>query len=290
MKKEQNGILPLLELNLAVIFISTSGTLGRYIDLSPFLIIFLRAIIAFIALFIFCKIRGVSLVFSNKKDAIKVIGIGLLMAVHWLTYFQALKLSSVAIGMLAIYTHPVITTFLEPIIRKTGFNKIHAVLAIFVVVGVYFLVPEFNLGNQKTLAVCFGVGSAFIYSLRNILIKEQSEKYNGSFLMMVQMLVVTTVLIPVLFLFDLSQVPSQWAPLLILGLLTTSVGHTMLVTSFRYFSVTTASIISSAQPIYGILLGYFILKEIPSVNTIIGGSLIAAAVFTEIFRTFKKIN
>ena len=288
MVEERADLKHILQLNLAVIIISTSGTLGRYIELSPFLIIFLRSFIAIWALVIFCKIKGFKLNFSNKKDLLKVLFAGILMCAHWLTYFQSLKLSSVAIGMLSIYTYPVITTFLEPLIRKTGFNKIHLFLGILVLFGVYFLVPEFSLDNQQTIAVCFGVGSAFLYSLRNILMKQQASKYNGSVLMLYQMFVVSTLLIPVLFFFDLSVIPSQLAPVLVLGLLTTSVGHTLLVSSFKYFSATTASIISSAQPIYGILLGYFILNEIPSINTVIGGLLIATAVFTEIFRSFKK--
>ena len=288
MVEERADLKHILQLNLAVIIISTSGTLGRYIELSPFLIIFLRSFIAIWALLIFCKIKGFKLNFSNKKDLLKVLFAGILMCAHWLTYFQSLKLSSVAIGMLSIYTYPVITTFLEPLIRKTGFNKIHLFLGILVLFGVYFLVPEFSLDNQQTIAVCFGVGSAFLYSLRNILMKQQASKYNGSVLMLYQMFVVSTLLIPVLFFFDLSVIPSQLAPVLVLGLLTTSVGHTLLVSSFKYFSATTASIISSAQPIYGILLGYFILNEIPSINTVIGGLLIATAVFTEIFRSFKK--
>ncbi|SFC31722.1 Permease of the drug/metabolite transporter (DMT) superfamily [Zunongwangia mangrovi] len=288
MVEERADLKHILKLNLAVIIISTSGTLGRYIELSPFLIIFLRSFIAIWALLIFCKIKGLKLNFSNKKDLLKVLFAGVLMCAHWLTYFQSLKLSSVAIGMLSIYTYPVITTFLEPLIRKTGFNKIHLFLGILVLFGVYFLVPEFSLDNQQTIAVCFGVGSAFLYSLRNILMKQQASKYNGSVLMLFQMFVVSTLLIPVLFFFDLSVIPSQLAPVLVLGLLTTSVGHTLLVSSFKYFSATTASIISSAQPIYGILLGYFILNEVPSINTVIGGLLIATAVFTEIFRSFKK--
>ena len=288
MVEERADLKHILQLNLAVIIISTSGTLGRYIELSPFLIIFLRSFIAIWALLIFCKIKGFKLNFSNKKDLLKVLFAGILMCAHWLTYFQSLKLSSVAIGMLSIYTYPVITTFLEPLIRKTGFNKMHLFLGILVLFGVYFLVPEFSLDNQQTIAVCFGVGSAFLYSLRNILMKQQASKYNGSVLMLYQMFVVSTLLIPVLFFFDLSVIPSQLPPVLVLGLLTTSVGHTLLVSSFKYFSATTASIISSAQPIYGILLGYFILNEVPAVNTIIGGLLIATAVFTEIFRSFKK--
>lgn len=213
---------------------------------------------------------------------------GCLMGIHWVTYFYSLSLSSVAIGMLSIYTYPVITTFLEPLLLKTRFSKMHLGLAVLVLFGIYFLVPEFSFENEQTLAVAFGVTSAFFYSLRNLLMKQEVEKYNGSVLMMYQMIIITIMLSPVLFIFDLSAVPSQLVPIFFLAVVTTCFGHTLLLMSFRNFSVTTASIISSAQPVYGILLGLFFLGEHPAVNTIIGGTLIIFAVFAEITRSMKR--
>lgn len=278
----------ILELNFAVILISTSGTFGRYIALSPFLIILFRALLAGGILYLFCRFRNFRLKIANKKDALKVILGGCLMCIHWVTYFFSLKLSSVAIGMLSIYTYPVITTFLEPIILKTRFSKMHLGLAVLVLCGIYFLVPEFSFENEQTVAVAFGVTSAFFYSLRNILMKQEVEKYNGSVLMMYQMLIIGILLLPVLFFFDLSEVPSQLLPLFFLALVTTSMGHTLLLRSFRNFSVTTASLISSAQPVYGILLGLLILGEYPALNTLIGGALIICAVLVEISRSMRR--
>ncbi|MDT0648019.1 DMT family transporter, partial [Zunongwangia sp. F260] len=123
--------------------ISTSGTLGRYITLDPFVIITFRAILAGIVLYIFCRFRKFKISIANKKDLLKVIIGGCLMGIHWVTYFHSLSLSSVAIGMLSIYTYPVITTFLEPLLLKTRFSKMHLGLAVLVLFGIYFLVPEF---------------------------------------------------------------------------------------------------------------------------------------------------
>ncbi|WP_373056083.1 DMT family transporter [Zunongwangia sp. H14] len=280
----------ILELNLAVILISTSGTLGRYITLSPFVIILFRAIMAGTVLFIFCRFKNFRIKIANKRDLLKVILGGCLMGIHWITYFFSLKFSSVAVGMLSIYTYPVITTFLEPLLLKTNFSKMHLALAVLVLCGIYFLVPEFSFENDQTLAVAFGVTSAFFYSLRNILMKQEVERYNGSVLMMYQMIIISCLLIPVFFIFDLSGVVSQLVPIFVLALVTTCLGHTLLLMSFRNFSVTTASIISSAQPVYGILLGLLFLGEYPAMNTIIGGLLIISAVFVEISRSMKRHN
>lgn len=239
-------------------------------------------------LYLFCRFKSFSIKIANKRDLLKVILGGSLMGIHWVTYFYSLRLSSVAIGMLSIYTYPVITTFLEPLILKTTFSKMHLALAVLVLFGIYFLVPEFSFENDQTLAVAFGVTSAFFYALRNILMKQEVEKYNGSVLMMYQMLIISCLLLPVFFIFDLSEVISQLVPIFVLALITTCLGHTLLLMSFRNFSVTTASIISSAQPVYGILLGMLFLGEFPALETIIGGMLIICAIFVEITRSMKR--
>lgn len=122
MRNKNPHLSHLLEINLAVIFISTSGTLGRYIDLPVPVTIASRGILAFFILLLFCRWKGISLK-VKRSDLPLVILSGILMALHWVTYFYALQMSSVAIGMLSIYTYPIITAFLEPLLLKTKFQK-----------------------------------------------------------------------------------------------------------------------------------------------------------------------
>ena len=86
---------------------------------------------------------------------------------------------------------------------------------------------------------------------------------------------------------DSSGIQSQWLPVVVLALLTTAIGHTLYVLSFKKFSITTASILGSVQPVYGILIGMLFLKEYPSLTTIVGGVLILTAVVIESVRTYK---
>jgi len=62
----------------------------------------------------------------------------------------------------------------------------------------------------------------------------------------------------------------------------------MFLYSFKHFSITTASIISSMQPIYGIIMGIIFLKEYPELTTLIGGALILLSVIIESVRTYSK--
>lgn len=276
----------ILELNLAMLFISTSGALGRYIDMPVPVIIGFRALFAMILLFLYCRWKGISFS-TSSHDRPMILVSGVLMGVHWITYFYALKLSNVAIGMLSIFTYPVITALLEPVLLRTKFQKIHLLLALLVLVGIYFLVPDLDYRNDYTKAVIFGVVSAVCYALRNIIAKTKITNYNGSVIMWYQLVVVSVILLPFLFIMDSSPIKDQWIPTVTLALLTTAIGHTMFLGSFKKFSITTASIISSVQPIYGIIIGMIFLNEIPELSTVVGGSLILISVIVESVRSYR---
>ena len=269
-----------------MLLLSTSGPFGKFINLPASLTIELRALLAFLFLLTYCKIRGVSFSLSSK-DRWPIFLCGLLMGVHLVSYFHALQLSNVAIGMLSMFTYPVMTSFLEPLFLKTKFQKVHLLLGVMVLFGVYLLVPAFNFGNSNTVAIGFGLLSAFVYAIRNLILKTKVDRYEGSLLMTYQMAIVSVLLIPVYFLYDVKEAIQFWPAILGLVLITTVIGHTMLINCFKHFSITTISILSSITPVYGILIGALFLSEIPGWSTIFGGILILASVVVESVRSYR---
>lgn len=277
----------LLLLGLATLFISTSGVLGKHINLPTPLIIWFRSALAALFLVVFCKFKKLKITLNSKKDLPTIILGGILLGVHWVSYFFALKLSNVAVGMLSMFTFPVITALLEPLFTKSKLNPIHILLGLMVLLGIYILAPEINFESSYLKGILLGVFSAFSYALRNLILKQHVSKYNGTVLMMQQCVIVAILLIPVLFSVNIEQIQTQLPFLLILGLITTALGHSLFISSLKHFSVSTASIIGSAQPIFGIIMAYFFLNEIPTLNTFIGGALILATVVIESVRSRK---
>ncbi len=276
------------ELNVAMLFISTSGVLGRYISMTPFVTIWWRSLFAAVLLGAFCWYKKIDFRISTKKDRKTILLSGVLFGAHWVTYFYSLQLSNVAIALLSVFTYPVITALLEPLFFKTKLNVKHVFLGCVVLVGIYFLMPELNIENDYTKGVLFGLFSALVYAIRNILLKKKVAKYHGSTLMFYQMIIIVFILSPVLFTFEFNPTANDWVALILLALVTTAIGHTLFVMSFKNFSIGTVSIMSSIQPIYGILLGMLLLSEIPSKTTIIGGVLILATVIIESVQSQKK--
>jgi len=279
----------IFELSLASLFISTSGALGRFIDMPTPVIIWWRSFLGLIFIYAFCRYKKISLKMHSKKDLPTFIISSLFLGAHWITYFYALKLSNVALGILSLYTFPVIITLLEPLFIKVKFDLMHIVLGAMVLLGIYILAPEFDFESAHVKGILLGLLSAVFYALRILILKQHVVRYNGTMLMLYQLLILSIVLVPVLYFMDTSAITTQYPYILILALVTTAIGHSIFVHSLKYFSASTASIISSALPIYGIFIGYLFLGEIPSWNTFFGGLLIISTVVIESVRSKKKM-
>ena len=278
----------LIFLLIATLFGSTSGPLGKYIDLAPPVIIWCRCALGALFLYAFCYFKKVNLKISSKRDFITILISALLFGAHWITYFYALKLSNVAIGMLSLFTYPMLTALIEPLFIKVKFDPMYIVLSLMVLLGLYILTPKFSPNNTYFEAILFGVVSALLYALRNIISKKLISRYTGMSIMLYQLVLLTFVLLPVIFYFNTTNISVQFPFIVALALITTAIGHTMIVSSFKHFSVSTASIISSTQPVFGIILAFIFLNETPTLNTFIGGSLILATVIIESVRSRKS--
>ena len=270
---------------------STSGVLARAMGVSPELAIWVRCIVASLALGLVLKFMKLPLWAKERKALIIVIASTILFGAHWITYFYSLHFSSVAIGMLSLFTYPVFTAILEPIIVKSKPKLIDIGLSFVAFFGVFFLVPDFDLTNDVTLGVVIGVFSAITYSLRNIMLKLHVQNHSGITLMFMQVVGLSVLLSPVFFIGDiglkLDMMAFDWWKLLTLGLFTTAIGHTLFVVSFKNFSITVISILSTLTPLIGIGLGYLFLDELPQGNVWIGGLLISIAVVVESLKSFK---
>lgn len=283
----KNNTKHILEINLAMLFVSTSGVLGRYIDLPPAITIGVRSFGAMLLLGIFIKWKGFSFRLE-RRDVIAIVLSGVFMGLHWITYFYSLKLSNVAIGMLSLFTYPVMTSLLEPVFLKTQFSKIHLFLGLLVLLGIYFLAPVFDTENDYFLAILIGLLSALCFAIRNLLVKTKIASYNGSVVMWYQTLVVAIMLVPAYFFFEMDGFIDELPYIGLLALVTIALGHTMFLFSIKRFSVTAASLMGSVQPIYGIILGIIFLNEIPGWRTILGGSLILFSVVVESLRAARS--
>ena len=275
----------LIELLIATLLISTSGALGRFIAMPPPVIIWWRCGIAVVVLYVYCRYKKIDLRVKSAKDKRSFLLAALLLGMHWISYFYALKFSNVALAMLSLFAFPVITALLEPLFFNQKLKPIHLLLGFLILLGIYILAPEFNLENSHVKGILLGLFSAVCYSIRILILKRHVSTYNGTMLMFYQLFVLAIVLAPVLYFMDTSGIQTQFPFVLLLALLTTAIGHTLFVKSLKYFAASTASIINSVQPIFGIILAFIFLSEVPTSATFWGGLLILSTVIIESVRS-----
>ena len=267
---------------------STSGILGNVIPLAPALIIFLRCLIAAGMLYVFLKAFGHGLKVDFKNDWQFLIGNGILLSAHWILYFYSLKISGVAIGMLSLFTYPVITTLLEPWFFRSKLTWLNVVTALMVIVGIVFIVPDFDLSNRVTLGATVGIASALIYSLRNLWNKKYILRYSGSKIMFYQMLVASIFLLPTVFIYDLTLDADGWGLVFMLALITTTIAHTLFVQALKHFTTSAVSVMSSLIPVYGILWAVIFLGDKLSLSIWIGGIIIILTVALQSVDHYQK--
>ncbi len=286
--EKKAGWIPLIEVNLAMLFMSTSGPLGRFVNLPPAVTICVRCLIAAGILAVVCRYMRISFTFRNRRDFWRILCVGVLLVSHWTTYFMALQLANIAVGMLALFTYPVLAALLEPVILRTKLQPVHLVFGILTLIGVALLVPKLDFQDHFVQGILAGLVSALIYVFRNLLLKPVATSYSPIQLMFYQLLLGGLAMSPILISVEVVDILVEWKPLVMLAIITTAVGHTMFVRALRHYTVTSLSIMTTIQPIYGIIMGVVFLSEMPSGRSMIGGAIILSTVVMEGYRNAVK--
>lgn len=285
-------LFQLIQLTFAICLMSSSGVLGRYITLPTPVTIWIRSVIAVITLYLILKALKKSTFIGWGRHFRIVLISSVFLGAHWITYFSALQAADVAIAMLSMFTYPIMTALLEPLLLKSKFDKGSLLLSFIALVGVFFLVPDLNFDNSVTRGVFLGLLAGFFYAIRNILMKKNLTDHGGLTLMYYQMAILTLLLWPSAFIYQLDFntqiIQGDWEALLILGVVTTAFGHTLFVRSLKNFTVTTVSILSCLTPLLGTLLAFFILDEVPKGQTVLAGAIILITAGLESYRSVQQ--
>ena len=274
----------LLQIHLAVFLFGSAGLFGKFLNFPSTIIVLGRVVFATIALLALLLVKKQKISLNSNRDYLLLSISGIILAIHWTTFFQSIQVSSVAIGLISFATFTVCVTFLEPYFLKSKLKGADLLIAFATVVGAALVVPSFDLGNSVTQGVVWGLLSAFTFALLSVFNKKNVKTYSSLVIAFYQDLVVAIVLLPFFFFVSpvIKSVDIFW--LLILGVIFTALSHTLFIQGMAKVKAQTASIIASLEPIYGIVFAALLLSEFPSVRTLIGGAIILGAItYSSIF-------
>ena len=284
-----NSFKGILAVHSAVLIFGLTALFSKLISLTALEITLLRSIFAVFIIFAIFLWQKKSIKLSHPKDYGIVILLGVLLALHWVTYFHSMQVSSIAVGVIALYTFPIITVFLEPLFHGERPHIKDVISAFTVLFGIYLLVPEFSLSNETTQGILWGVLSALFFALRNIVQGHYFKGYTARHSLFYQTLVTFIVLLP----FSFEVIPAvtniQWGQLLILGVFFTALPHTLFAFSLLNLKAKTVSLVACVQVVYATIFAALLLSEWPQLSTVVGGLIVVSAAMYESYTTGRKV-
>jgi drug/metabolite transporter (DMT)-like permease len=269
----------LVEIHVAVVLFGLAGLFGKWLVLSPLIIVLGRVFFASLALLIIFLFSKQNIRISPIKNYALFVLLGFILAVHWAAFFQSIQISTVAIGLLSYSSFPVFTAFLEPLFFREKIDLSMILLALFCVIGIFLIIPRFDLSNSTYRGVLWGLLAGFTFSVLTILNRKLSQEYSSLLITFYQDFWATIFLLPFFFILKPRLDNRDILLLLFLGIFCTALSHSLFIKGMRHIKAQTAAIISSLEPVYGIIMALIILREVPSLRTVLGGIVILGTTF-----------
>ncbi len=278
----------LIAIYLTVLLLATNGLFAKGLPVGSIDITVIRGIIAAITLVVLAPFLRVRLSDIRRNDHFTLIFLGLLLTVHWASFFEAMRVSSVAVGMTMLYTYPIFTVFFEALVERKRVELPDLVLAGLMIVGIFTISSPGQGDSNLLLGVAWGLLSAVTFAMRNVLQRKRCRHIQPVAAVGYQSLAGSLLLIPFLNFESLHQDTSTMMYLLLLGVVFTALPHTLLATALKYLSAKTASFIGCLQPVVGALIALAVIGEIPTINVIIGGAIIVSAAMLETMKSVLR--
>jgi drug/metabolite transporter (DMT)-like permease len=266
----------LLQLHGAVLLFGLAGPLGKLLTVSPIVIVFGRAALAAVALLLVSVLGKLPLWPRSGRGLLVFIGLGILLACHWVAFFQSVQTSSVALAQITFLTFPVFVALLEPLFFREKLHGRDLLLAAVALVGVAVLVPSLALNDAVTKGVLWGAASGLTFAVLSLLNRKFVRAHSSITIALYQDGFAALTLLPLVMARPPSWNVGDVLLLVVLGIVCTAVAHSLFIAGLHAVRARTASMIVCLEPVYGALLAVVIVGEIPTVRTLLGGLVILA--------------
>lgn len=268
----------LAALHVAVLLFGFAGLFGKWIALPAVTIVLGRAGIAALALALLRQFAQ-----AARRDGAtggfdwRLASGGAVLALHWVAFFEAIRIATVAVALLGFASFPLFVLLLEALTRQRRLRGGEWATAALVTAGLLLLVPEFRLGNRIVQGLLWGVLSGFTFALLAVANRALAARHAPEAIALWQNACAAVLLLPLAL--AASAIPSarDLALLVVLGVACTALAHTLFIRSLGALSAHTASVVAALEPVYGIGLAFALLGEPPSLRTLAGAALIVGA-------------
>jgi drug/metabolite transporter (DMT)-like permease len=276
-----------------VILWGFTAILGDLIELPAYTIVFWRVLITSISLFMILSAQK-KLVWLKPKMLLIYLGIGVLVGLHWITFYGAIKLSNASITLVCFATTSFFTSLVEPLIVRSKFSLLDMGIGLIIIPAMMYIVND--LSSEYYSGILVGISSAILATLFSSLNKkyvDDADPVMISFLEIGAATIFMAICFPLVYKYmNVTEViptaQTDWLYIFVLAIACTTLPFILSMIALKELSAFATNLVVNLEPVYGILLAIFILKEHKELNGsfYIGAIIITFSVF--LYPVIKK--
>lgn len=274
----------LTSIHLMVLILGFTGILGKLISLETIHLVWYRMGFAFISLAVFLYFKK-QLLSISRKHFLQILGVGALVTIHWLCFFESIKTSTVSIAVVCLSTSSLFSALIEPIFFKRKLLFYEVIMGIIVFVALAFVM---GTESKYIWGYIYGILSALFGTLFTLFNAKYIQKIDAAQITMIEMLAgVLIISIILLFKGDYTVFSAisinDFYYLIILSVLCTAMVFVWMTEIMRHVTPYSLIMAINLEPIYSIILAliFFGNDELMTTSFYIGSSVIIGVVFLE---------
>lgn len=282
-----------IQLHVAVLLAGFTGILGKLITLNEGMLVWYRLFITGISLWLLAFLRRQD-IRIDRRDLLRIVGIGGIAAMHWVTFYGSIKYSNVSVGLLCFSAIGFFTAIIEPLILRHRLDVVELLLGLLVIVGIFFI---FQVDPHFKTGIVLGLISAVLASLFPVLNKRILRRVPAETVTLYELsggCLVLTAFMPVyLWLFPVPSLLPGLADLgwlLVLSWACTVLAFNLGLLALQKISAFTVSLTYNLEPVYGILLAFVVFREDRYFNRgfYVGLAIILASIVLQTVRLARR--
>jgi drug/metabolite transporter (DMT)-like permease len=273
-------------LHLIIFIWGFTAILGKLIEADAFILVWYRVLIAAVSLWLLLFLLKRNRQIDNPKDKWRTIGVGAIVAMHWLTFFLSIKYSTASLTIICLATTTIHVAWLEPLVMKRGFLWSELTLGVLIIGGIYLIAYQ---GTQEGLVIGMSLGllSALLAALFSVFNQKLVQTVSPSKITLYEMFSASALMTFFLLFTERFSVDALNVSLndilllLFLGVVCTSIAFLITIEIQKLLGAFTVTLSINMEPIYTLGLAALILNEHQELNYTfyIGASIIVLAVF-----------
>ncbi len=283
----------LIKMHLAVFLWGFTGVLGKAIQLQEYPLVWYRTLLTAL-IFVVILIYRKEFVRINRAQLLRFMGIGSIIAIHWVAFYGSIKYANASIALTCLATAGIFTSLFEPLLLKTKFNIRETFIGFVALTGMYSI---YHFEVQYAFGIMLGVFASMLSALFTVLNKKIVNDFPARMLAFYEIgsgFLFLTLLLPLYHFLQpaVSFTPTgyDWLWLWVLSLCCTVWGQSLALSALKKLSSFTTVLMVNLEPVYGIILAMILFHENKQLGTgfYLGIFLITASVALHTFMMYRQ--